>query len=74
MSDENEAESDVRVVARFAWFPERLENGRWIHLRWFRSHEVFEPDYSGWTTGLWVRVRATVDDQRDAATDARHHP
>lgn len=56
-----------RTVERFAWLPVRLDaDGQrqrrwyegWVHLGWYRSLEVMEPDYSGWSTGNWIRVGA----------------
>jgi hypothetical protein len=48
---------EERRIERFAWLPVRLENGEWIHLRWYHAVERFEPDWGGVSTGNWLVVR-----------------
>lgn len=50
--------SGERTREYFAWLPV------WLGTRWpfwlcrYVAFERFEPDESGWTTGMWVRYRA----------------
>jgi hypothetical protein len=47
--------SHVRTVVKRAWSPRRIA-GRWSWLALYLSTQVWQLDYSGWSTGDWVTI------------------